>query len=738
MLCYRCGSYNADGSKRCSVCGQAFANQRRSSRNLSAPPTPVRVKAPFEAGSRIAARYRVLGGVAQGAAGWVLRARDEEVDVDVAIKVVSPKLMQTSGDRDLFYKAVKAAQRAQHANVVRIYDDGESDSENVFYTMPYLEGLTLRKIVDLRLDKGQVFTISEALPLFGQLALGLDALDKLGVHGALRPTSVVVLPDVLKITGLPHWHGLPRRPFVAQLGNDHSVDYLAPEARHDGAQIDPAADVYSMAAIFGEMLIGRVFGREPTAWGAAQALLPRRVAAVLTQALASKPSERFASAGAFFDALAEAVADMQLEQSEPSQPVSLGEPSRPHMIGEESTAVEGRLGALLEESSKEGLSPSSPFAMPMESSSPSASSGPLAPSVVAHDLHFLSALADRGGDRHGGGGGTVGDGPFWRIVFVLAVLAAALAGGAYYYYQHRSVRAPAEAARGRAGSAAAPVAAGATEAPSVAASAVASTASAPSVATAPAASAPAPVAAVEPAPVASPATARGERAPAKAHLARPEPASGKPAPEPSPVAAAAVPAGGSSGCPAGMVEIPAGSFQMGSSARDPLRGFGELDVQSVTLPAYCIDVYEYPNQRGKLPTIGVTFAKAKQLCEKGNKRLCSESEWERACKGSTNAIFAFGNSFAAGVCNLATAAGSGKPAVPSGQLERCKSSFGVADLSGNVAEWTSSRWGDELFDKVVKGGSSDEATYAGRCAARVNEAMGGKRDTLGLRCCAER
>jgi eukaryotic-like serine/threonine-protein kinase len=190
-------------------------------------------------------------------------------------------------------------------------------------------------------------------------------------------------------------------------------------------------------------------------------------------------------------------------------------------------------------------------------------------------------------------------------------------------------------------------------------------------------------------------------------------------------------------CPPGMVEVSAGSFQMGSSASDPMRGFGELDLKATTVAAYCIDMYEYPNQRGKVPASSVTWTRAKQMCERQNKRLCTEPEWERACKGARNAGFPFGASFEAGVCNLGEGGSADHKPAAAGDFNRCRSSFGVADLAGNVAEWTGSKWAEDVPDRVVKGGGSDQAVYAGRCAARSNEAAGSKRENLGFRCCAD-
>ncbi|MEL6548527.1 MAG: SUMF1/EgtB/PvdO family nonheme iron enzyme [Myxococcota bacterium] len=181
-----------------------------------------------------------------------------------------------------------------------------------------------------------------------------------------------------------------------------------------------------------------------------------------------------------------------------------------------------------------------------------------------------------------------------------------------------------------------------------------------------------------------------------------------------------------------MVEIEGGRFLMGTQPNDPMRGFGDLQVRYRNTAAYCIDRFEYPNKKGTRPQTGVSFAQAKRSCESRGKRLCSEVEWERACKGPSNARFPFGNAYRAGVCNV----GSGGRPSALGAHPSCKSGYGVSDMSGNVAEWTASRWSSEIPDRVVKGGAADQAMHASRCSARINEVASARSGQLGFRCCA--
>jgi formylglycine-generating enzyme required for sulfatase activity len=159
-----------------------------------------------------------------------------------------------------------------------------------------------------------------------------------------------------------------------------------------------------------------------------------------------------------------------------------------------------------------------------------------------------------------------------------------------------------------------------------------------------------------------------------------------------------------------------------------MMAFDEKTLSSVEVGSYCIDTFEYPNKRGSAPMAAVGWADAKRLCEAQSKRLCTEAEWEKACKGPGSAKWPYGSGFDANACNTEDDSGDPRALAPSGRFAKCRSGYGVADLSGNVSEWTS--------DKVVKGGSFASSDYAVRCSARKS-AGGGKNSEVGFRCCAD-
>ncbi|MFP2930940.1 formylglycine-generating enzyme family protein [Pyxidicoccus sp. 3LG] len=187
-------------------------------------------------------------------------------------------------------------------------------------------------------------------------------------------------------------------------------------------------------------------------------------------------------------------------------------------------------------------------------------------------------------------------------------------------------------------------------------------------------------------------------------------------------------------CPAGMRLVGGGAFKMGTAPDDSMSFIDERPLTSVQVSAFCVDEYEYPNRGGAQPKVEVSWEEALSLCERAGKRLCTEEEWEKACKGPGNARFPYGNTYDADVCNTETSSGDDRPLAASGRFARCRSSYGVVDLSGNVAEWTATRF--DKSDFTLKGGAFDLPDYTSRCSARKNAAPSERSDSVGFRCCA--
>ncbi|HLV67672.1 MAG TPA: SUMF1/EgtB/PvdO family nonheme iron enzyme [Polyangiaceae bacterium] len=185
----------------------------------------------------------------------------------------------------------------------------------------------------------------------------------------------------------------------------------------------------------------------------------------------------------------------------------------------------------------------------------------------------------------------------------------------------------------------------------------------------------------------------------------------------------------------GMVWIPSGALVAGTPRdRLPRIADAEMPGEQVVLDGYHIDVFPYPNEEGAIPLTGVTREEAAAMCAARDKRLCSELEWERACKGPDNRVYEYGDRYRPDRCGTGTEPGLR----PSGLRVACRSDFGVRDLHGGAFEWTSSPWGRGTGDRLatIRGGNGTAGEVVGRCAFGRGVPPDTQSRTIGFRCCA--
>ena len=207
-----------------------------------------------------------------------------------------------------------------------------------------------------------------------------------------------------------------------------------------------------------------------------------------------------------------------------------------------------------------------------------------------------------------------------------------------------------------------------------------------------------------------------------------------------------------------MAWIPPGTLHAGSEIDDvPRVADAELAGVDIPMNGFYIDVLPWPNESGAIPSSNVTRADAARLCQEKGKRLCSELEWERACKGPDNTRYEYGATYDPHACGSAVPEDTASLR-PSAQKPACHSAFGVKDMHGGAAEWTDSPWGrgaahdvsrdvsrdaprdvsrDATHETgVVRGGSDVAGELMTRCAYARPLAPGDHAKSIGFRCCA--
>ena len=184
--------------------------------------------------------------------------------------------------------------------------------------------------------------------------------------------------------------------------------------------------------------------------------------------------------------------------------------------------------------------------------------------------------------------------------------------------------------------------------------------------------------------------------------------------------------------PPNMIYVPAGEFVRGRMFTEPEQAFTDEPLAEVVrLNGFLIDAFEYPNQKGVVPTTNVTHEEAQILCQGQSKRLCTADEWEKACKGVRSEVYQYGNTYQAQTCG-----GGSQQLVAAGSRPDCKSTWlgGPYDLSGNAAEWTETWAVPGRRSPLVKGGGA-KAPSSTRCSFSAPRPGSDRSAMLSFRCC---
>jgi serine/threonine protein kinase len=185
--------------------------------------------------------------------------------------------------------------------------------------------------------------------------------------------------------------------------------------------------------------------------------------------------------------------------------------------------------------------------------------------------------------------------------------------------------------------------------------------------------------------------------------------------------------------PNGMIYVPPGPYVHGRLQHDPHANKGAEPLHEIVeVKGFLIDAFPYPGRPGASPTSKVTWHQARERCEATGKRLCTDREWEKACKGPRNLIYSYGDSFDPEICG---------PGVEvdyvSGARRECHSEWGVHDLSGGLAEWTATPMATNPDRYMVKGGSVASAERGSRCSYANDESGNYAHATISFRCCRD-
>ncbi len=210
---------------------------------------------------RMLGRYEVMAPLGAGGMGEVYRARDAELQRDVAVKILPEELSSDPERVKRFEREAKAAAALSHPNVLTVFDVGRQDGR-AYLVFELLEGSTLAEVM-----KPGGLRTREVLEYAAQIARGLAAVHTGGlVHRDLKPANLFLTSaGIVKIIdfGLARVSATspqPREETTADVTGPGvapgTVSYMAPE-QSQGLVLDARSDIFSLGTVLYEMLSGR-------------------------------------------------------------------------------------------------------------------------------------------------------------------------------------------------------------------------------------------------------------------------------------------------------------------------------------------------------------------------------------------------------------------------------------------------------------------------------------------------
>jgi serine/threonine protein kinase len=199
-------------------------------------------------------RFRIDTKVGQGAMGSVFRGRDEKLGRSVAIKILAPEHCRKPKILARFEREAAKMTTLRHPNLVQFLSHGRRGALP-YIVMEFLEGLTLTEALA---KKGNSFSLPQTLTILQQLVAGLSFLHSHNlIHRDVKPQNVILSPSG-KVTildlGVVRDQAEPglTRP-GAMVGTPF---YMSPEQILGASDIDVRTDVYALAAVTFELLVG--------------------------------------------------------------------------------------------------------------------------------------------------------------------------------------------------------------------------------------------------------------------------------------------------------------------------------------------------------------------------------------------------------------------------------------------------------------------------------------------------
>jgi serine/threonine-protein kinase len=266
-------------------------------------------------------RYTIERELGRGGMATVYLARESHPSRQVAIKVLNPGVTARLA-RERFLREVDHTSKLTHPHIVPVFAAGNA-GDTLFFVMPYVSGESLRQ----RLDREGALPVAEAVRIAQDVAEALEYAHRRNlIHRDVKPENILLHEGQAFVTDFGIAKAIDEATTGGVTAEGFAVGtpaYMSPEQAAGRANVDSRSDVYSLACVLYEMLVGeppfsgksaqllmsRHMNEPPPSLRTARDTLPPALEAVVLRALAKSPADRYRTAAELSGALGDAVAD---------------------------------------------------------------------------------------------------------------------------------------------------------------------------------------------------------------------------------------------------------------------------------------------------------------------------------------------------------------------------------------------------------------------------------------------
>jgi len=264
-------------------------------------------------GRSIGGRYRLIAPLGEGGMATLWRAVDEQLDREVAVKLLREQYGNDAGFTARFRQEARAAGSLSHPNIVPVYDYGSDADGTQFIVMQLVDGQDLATLLR---ERGTL-SVEDAVRVALAVSAALETAHRRGlVHRDVKPGNILITDDGdVKVTDFGIARAVSETSMTVTGTTLGSVHYFSPEQAR-GDEVTGRSDVYALGIVLYEMLTGRRPFEADSAAGVALKRLnedppppssirpvPAGLEAIIMRALERDPARRFPDAGSFAEAL---------------------------------------------------------------------------------------------------------------------------------------------------------------------------------------------------------------------------------------------------------------------------------------------------------------------------------------------------------------------------------------------------------------------------------------------------